>query len=531
MKELLLIFFGLLLAGWGKLPGQTAICHFDRPYYLPGQYIHYALNTGLETTDSFMLSMTLHDGERIFDQHFLQVKEGRGVGYFQVPFEFKPGIYYCQADVFTPTADAINILTTPVTIFSDDPRQAAFDFKLGEAPSGHLENSGITIEMDPVVHSRQNVSCHITVKGGQAGDYISIAVRDKQLYPAGNPVVTKENQEIQLPLLDYVPIRGNRIIQNTRPNPKAFLFACQPDAMNFRFNRVNDDGSFLIRMTPFFGKKPFYFIDNGGNEINISLSGITPLGKPAPTMLLDENLKSEVGSNLVRKKIYELYAQVEEVAVMDDLPVQEPVVPPDFDIDVQDYAIRGTLKDLLKEIITPFKFRKANNDQYQVKVLYEVLDLKYFYDSDPIFFINGVATRDYTFIANLPLQEIKRFKIYARLEKIRDLKLVDIGGVGILEMVDPLYTLTADQHLPSAEIQGIQLPYKYPVEADIASEVPQLKALLYWMPRARLDQQGSYHFVLPTSDDISQFEIEVVHGRLQKIGRSVFETRYHPVQH
>lgn len=526
MKNVFIFFPVFFLLSISQLTAQEVICHFDRPYYVPGQYIYYHMHTGSELTDSFIMSVNLHNGKFTFDQHFLMIIKGVGQGYFQLPFESTAGTYYFQADVFSANAEPINMMITPLTILADDPIADQIYSIATESSTDISDDSKILIEINPVAESRQKIDCRIRISDGRAGDFISISVRDKKLYNSGNTLRYRENINLKLPLLSYIPIVGKRTITNQRPNPKAFLFVAQAEELQFRFNWVNDDQLFFIRMTPFYGKKPLYFIDNGGNDIEISLTALTPLQSPDVNLISDPDLKYGIETNLGRKKVYELFSQVEETVLLDP-PLSLPNrIQPDYDIDVQDYAVRGTLDDLLKEIITPFKFRKESDDTYRVKVLYEVLDLKYFYDSDPLFFVNGMATRDYTFIANLPIQDIKRFQIYARLQTIRDLKLVDIGGVGVIEMVDPLFSLSADQILPSVEMQGLQIPLSYPVQADIKSKIPQLKSLLYWMPSAQLDHNGEYIFSIPASDDVSTFEIEVVQGDRKLVGRKEFDIRY-----
>ena len=160
---------------------------------------------------------------------------------------------------------------------------------------------------------------------------------------------------------------------------------------------------------------------------------------------------------------------------------------PNYDVDVQDYSVRGKLLDLLKEITTPLKFRKGKGDRYTAKMLYEVLGLKYFYSDNPLVFINGVASRDFDFVANLPLQDIKSLQLYSALQTLRALKLVDIGGVVNIEMVDPLFSLPSELRLPGAELQGLQLPAQYPIIANHESNIPIGRTILMMISRDRSD--------------------------------------------
>lgn len=514
----------LFLSGSFLCGAQKAICHLDRPFYFPGQNLHYAFYSEIALEDSCILSINLYKGKLELDQHYTYLKNGFTYGYFALPFDISQGEYFLQVSAFSSkSATLFPLLTTPFSILADEPVSDARVELATDALSDLTEN--ISIEIVQTSNRRQTNACNVTVPAGQAGDKISIAVRDKSLYPLGSTIRTQTSSEVDEDLLRFIPLKGQRKILNKKANEKAFLFACNPDQMDYRFNWVDPDGSFFIKMIPFYGEEELYFVDNGGNDIEVSLRPVCHLNEREIQLVDDASLGPVIEANNKRKKIYQLFSRVEESILEDTLHLNQPVLSPDMDIDVQDYAIRGKLVDLLKEVITPFKFRKDNDEQYRVKVLYEVLDLKYFYDSDPIFIINGIVTRDFTYIANLPLQDIKRMRIYSKLETIRALKLVDIGGIAIIDMVDPLFSLTEDQRLPHQLVQGLQIPAKYPVEVDTDSEIPQLRSLLYWMPNAQLDDNGQYHFNLPVSDDISTFEIEILHGKSGSVGRKELEIK------
>jgi hypothetical protein len=456
------------------------------------------------------------------------MNRGHGGGYIRLPFDSEAGLYHFQIDAFDEmTLEPVHLFHTAFSVIDESWIQDQ-DMRVASVPDQGISqnNEGIEILIDQEISSRQSPTCEIVVSDGKVGESISIAIRDKAWYQTGTTVRIQKNDGINGDLSEFIPLTGARKILSKKSNPKAFLFVCEPDNLNFRFNRVEPDENFRIRVTPFYGKKELYFIDNGGNEIDITLHSADDFQKSEIEVVQDRSLGATIKAYNERKKIYQLFSQVEESVVEMPGPGFVNPVQPDYDIDVQDYSIRGTLVDLLKEIITPFKFRKDNDDTYRIKVLYEVLDLKYFYDSDPVFFINGIATRDFTYIANLPLQDIKRLKIYAHLETIRGLKPVDIGGVGVIEMVDPLFSRKEDQKLPYATVQGLQNPIEYPIQVDTESKIPQLKSLLFWTPKAELNQNGRYVFTLPTSDDVSTFEIEVLHHQSGLVGRKEFSVEY-----
>ncbi|MCB0688365.1 MAG: hypothetical protein KDC53_17625 [Saprospiraceae bacterium] len=518
--------FALWIFG-GSLSAQTTTCHLDRPFYFPGQNLHYAFFSDLLVRDSCLIGVQFYAGQEEVSMHYALIKEGHGEGYFPLSFDVSPGEYFLQFTAFeAKDGDPLVLLTTPVTVLTDGELLDS-NFKIAIFAEDHFKDE-IGIQVNKTISKRERMDIIVTVPSGKEGDIVSIAIRDKELYPVGttirvNPLTGSEDSRSNF--LDFIPMTGERKILSNEINDKAFLFVCNPEDVQFRFNWVNPDGSFFIKMTPFYGEKDLYFIDNGKNSIDVSLTDKLPLVKQQVKYSTSQLLVPIVEANRTRKKIYQLFSNVEESINEDASSRSQNIPEPDMNIDVQDFSVRGKLVDLLKEIITPFKFRKENDGRYTIKVLYQLFDLKYFYDSDPVFIVNGMVTRDFNFIANLPLQDIKRLKIYADLKTLRDLKLVDVGGVGIVEMVDPLFALSENQRLPHRLVQGLQRPINYPVESNIQSKNPLLKSLLFWMPNASLDSAGQYHFSVPVSDDISTFEIEVLHPQLGLTGRQDFKVR------
>ena len=505
MKNQLINFFFLQLIFrvlypsfvWGQ--GHTVL-HLDRPYYLPGQVMHYVISINPPIQDTAILNVQLVSDQQSVMQHYHQLVNSAGSGYFPLPFDIHDGIYLLQVDLLSKSSGyPYNLVNTPVSILPEivplgfSAEVAAFD---APAPKDH-----ISISVSEQARPRQIVQCTVEVNGGLPNDLVSIAIKDKSFFKQ----IAMDVRSFRIPddpLLEMIPIKGVRTLLNEDPKEDAFLFAAKYNDLTFSFNWVDASGDFFIRFPIFYGKETLFFIDNGRNQMEVELAGQLVSPPKSVPIIASPGTKLGIETYADRKKIYQVYSSLEELTLQRDPKLSTNTVSPNYDVDVQDYSVRGKLIDLVKEITTPLKFRKGKGNQYTAKILYEVLGLKYFYSDDPLVFINGVASRDFDFVANLPLQDIKSLRIYSALNTIRALKLVDIGGVVIIEMVDPLFSIPPEIRLPGIEIQGLQLPAEYPITSNTESNIPQLRSLLFWQPNGRLGSDGSYIFDLPCSDDI-----------------------------
>ena len=506
---------------------DTVLCHIDRPYYFPGQIIYYSLSSTIQDPDSIVIQVQLGANEKATFSHYNILYNGEAHGYFQLPFDVPGGVYFFSINLFSGGQGLpVNLMERPISVVST---QSVNQGVAMTALSVHAQSrSSISLDGPTLVQARSTPTYSVKVEGGKEGDLISIAVRDLKFYSREQKSITiKYVEEIEGEIWQDIPLRGARILKAGKEGKPTFIFAIEPENMLFRFNWVDSVGNFLIKMPPFYGIKNLFFLDNVRNEFSVSLDQ-KQVDVPKN---VDYSNAVDLQHSLMRyderKKIYSIYASIEES--VEDLQFSSFPIPvkPNYTMDVQDFSVRGSLADLLNEVITPIKFRRKRKGQYDVKVLYEFLHFKNFYRDDPVFFINGVLTRAYNYIANLPIQDVKSLDVYSYLESIRDLKIVDIGGIGVIEMLDPTFKIPEEMVLPNVFLDGRQTPIRYPVQCDTRKTAAQLRSLLYWQPIARLDASGSYSFDLPISDDITSFHLEVLHHSSQQLVSQEIEVRFY----
>ena len=194
---------------------------------------------------------------------------------------------------------------------------------------------------------------------------------------------------------------------------------------------------------------------------------------------------------------------------LQDISEERQQAEPDYDLDVTDIAIRGKLFSVFRELVTPLKFRRQKDSTYHARVLYESAGIKQFYKRGPIFIINGQLTDDDHYVSQLPVQDVKRMKIYSELASVRSaFGPVGTGGIIEVEMIDPRYSVPENLRLPSVRVNGVQPPLQYPFRVGTASDKPRLHSLLYWHPIVLPNEDGNYHIMFEPSDDQTEYEVE-----------------------
>ena len=70
------------------------------------------------------------------------------------------------------------------------------------------------------------------------------------------------------------------------------------------------------------------------------------------------------------------------------------------------------------------------------------------------FVLNHSSTRNSSFVAKLPLEEIGFVRIYSGYDLLKDLSPIAFGGIVYIDMLHENYALASEQAMPSLKVQG-----------------------------------------------------------------------------
>jgi hypothetical protein len=170
---------------------------------------------------------------------------------------------------------------------------------------------------------------------------------------------------------------------------------------------------------------------------------------------------------------------------------------------VQDYLIFPTVAEMIREIIPPLYHRKTRKgDIVRVGLLPPMIET-----NDPLYIIDGMATKSTGFFLSLNPANIISIKVINDPKKLLPLGLLGRNGIVLVE------TKTGDAREPlddpAKKIIGLNraLPFKMPWQTSEILYTPFFRSTIYWNPTINTDSNGKATFEFNCTDDMGQMVI------------------------
>ncbi len=460
---------------------QTTSLHFDKPYYFAGEYIFFSFCNRELPDDKASVAIQLLQGEQIIDHQIAQINNRCGEGYLKLPYDLSSSVYQLALMIYQKGSLRQTMLAAfPITVFNDGDLPRLKTIGRDQARSMEIEPSNLEdiILLDDSIRFSLNIPEEFLEMARRT----SVSIRDLELFSTRSAV---RHQKAELagarPLSTGVPFFGSRKVLNPTGVQNNLLFAFNGDDLQFDGAKVDlPTGSFKFQLDSFYGLKHIHLIDYRQSEIQVE--SVTKAASPTSdtNLIVDRGILNHLEINKEAKVINQVFRQLNQTVALEPLANKSKVTP-DFNIDVQDYDIKGTVVNLFKEILTTLKFRQQRG-RLVPKIFYERNGIVKAYSRSPLFVLNGRATYQSELVAALPLQEIAAIRIYSDYEVLKGLSPIAFGGVVEIDMVDQNYFVDEKYFLPSLPVQGLQHPIEYPITLQPSPEVPKIGSLLYWNP-------------------------------------------------
>ncbi len=500
----------LYLTWTSQILAQVGAIQFDKPYYFAGEYIFYSIYLGDIQNPNAVLRVVIGDDQQVIANHLHRCSDGITNGYIKLSHTQTSGHYdFCVFAFHSISGRHISLYERKLTIVSTGSEKGeTMHFASEEKLRGSMD-----MPVEPSAHYlRDSNQIVVNLPNPDTSiQYASISVRSTDRSTPGGSIHFFNHALRSIHCLTDVAIAGYRKLGHSDPNRNKLMYGCHPNSLQFTLIQVQDSGRFVLPFNDLYGTQTLHFIDYLSLPIEIRPDQLDLSSSPGVSHFQESDF---IRDNFLRyqeqRKIFQLFGApprvVEEIVVEQERELPDP----DYDIDVQDYALRGTIVDLFKELLTTLKFRKKKG-VYYAKVLYESAGSKYFFNSPPVFISNGLATQDAAYISTLAIQEIKRIRIFSSLPVLK--KLVGghrIGGVVVIDMMDPLFTLPDETLLPSTSFEALQVPLKYPISYPADDSLPKIQSLHYWMPFLDLSQKTSENLFVLGSDVQGKKVVEIM---------------------
>ena len=502
-----------------SIRGQQGYLHLNQPYYFAGEYILYNVYLDAVATDSAVVQIRFGQDQNIISSHFNRVIDKAITGYIKLSHELEGGLYQMQARAFDQDgARSIEFFSQGFTVFDSE-----------QSPNPTYADHDAQRTLTSIPQPLEDLRVDLIPAAGQwkgrvswknfAADQVSVSIRQERRTDDQINCRPFSHQLDRTPLMTELPITGSRVLDIEDQNRSPLLYACHPKNLKFALTNVDQEGRFAFKFDDLYGDQLIQFIEYFGIDMDLSVDHFNNLGRAVFKEVADSLIPEMQRQSNERKKIFQMFGNSEMPIDLVELPSLINRYPPDYDYDVQDFDLRGTIVDLIREVSSPLKFRKRK-DGYIAKVLYEVGDYKYWFSAPPLFIVNGIALHDVSFVSSLVLQEIRRIRIFSRLETLD--KVIGghrIGGLILIDLIDPLFKIPDELYLPQISISGFQPPIHYPIKLPSDEQTPKISPVIYWDPKHPLMHKQAFEFSCPQPDLSSRYLIEVVaqneHGEVR----------------
>jgi hypothetical protein len=515
----------LLICCWCSLivvhAQERAMLHLDKPFYATGETIGFRLYLPAQGAKPKMsIHATLTNAKATLVQdHFFRIDDTAGAGSaFTIPLEWPSDLYYLVCTATDLSLSEAEIIQIPIPIVNDlQAFPATSNTESNDAPLDNVlghELQSLRVSIQPLTKSPlisgQNTYVQISVSdlnGQPVAATGSVSITDLDLIGASNTLHTGTTLKLGHDWQTDIYRHGQLLDVFSQPKILPLLAAGDWHSGHISFSKTDDKGDFSLKIDDYEGQRPIQILDVDGGEIQVKWK------KPV--------VRSQVFrlSTTMREYAYwsrqrRLIAQV--FPVSDHQVKAQSLIAPHFDIaqwptrrsyNVQDYQAFPDMATFFSEVTQLVKFTPAKGT-YKVQ-MYD-LEQGRNYNTSPLFILDGRATFDVQFIAQLSPVGIQSVDVLYGLKPLRKY-FPAIGGGGIIY----IRSLSGHRTLPEAAEEDIFslagfVSNKSLATTASASSGPIFKPLLLWDPMLRTDSQGKATLSFTGSDDRSRYRVQVV---------------------
>ena len=501
----------------------SCLVHLDKSFYVSGEVIWFKIYLPVETRGkAFNLQVGVigKNGAPISTFFLPTIGKTQANGSYKIPFDLTSGVYTLAFLALEKASkQPVVLASVPVSIYNDLEKLNPAELKVSEPVATSLtlsQDLQIEIVLDKEqYHSRESVQASIQVKdrnGAPVKADLSIAVNDwalagEAVFPANTLIqgntVTDNAFSDQL----FVPVKLLGEAGSQSQNLISIFF---PEDWQMLYTSPKQTELYM-EMPPFTGQRNIQFLGHPNPNIEIQL--LNPFKATAnSTLLYTPGILKYLEWSRQRKKIYQLYARVENQMNSATQIVGRPPLLPDRSLVMAEFEAFEDLATFAREISTALSFKlDRQTDRYQGR-MYNPGTLT-FYPSNPMFIVNGKVTRDADFVARLKINQIEKIDLYYQPEKLfANFKAIGRSGVVNIRTRTEI-AIPADEEADRFKISGLQEQTAFPmldIKDSTQKTQPHFRPQVYWNPSLETDATGKANFSFLQPDDWSNFSIEVI---------------------
>lgn len=514
----------LIPAGYSSAitSGQIVI-HTNQAYYITGDVLKYKLYLpqSFKNQDKVIRICFSKNDNELVNESFLKTGNSNSVSSeLKIPFDLSSGMYYLLLSSYNESLnEEVVLFEIPIPVYSD----LQNDLKSFQPHQGVIDNSSDKTVLEGNINintrkitRRDKIQGSIELTNSDSGNEISLSVNDIQFkIPEYKTVFTSDPIDSQLinGLSDKLYLSGQIVSAKNSEEKKFPVIAIYGrDENSFSYLQTDNSGNFHFTTDDFHGYKNIQFINYDNEDISVLVN--TPkISRPEPTLIVTEEILQHLELSRKRKKINQLFSVGSETQKFKQTNWEKKSIEDSKLFDFKKYESFENISAFFSEIMSALRFTKKEDGTYRAQVFNRDRASRGFYKGTPVFVIDGMVSKDASFVNALDYNKVNSIEIVSDIEILKaTYGPIGYNGIIYISTSLPAIRLPLNESNNVFTLKGFTSAAE--VEQDSFSEmgrrIPVFSSNISWLDDLVVQSDGSVQFEFEHTDDLGEFEIEVI---------------------
>ena len=528
------MLFSTILQGKSHENNNSFLIHLDKPFYITGEVIWYKLyypSTLAERTVSIKGILVGPNG-KVLERFFHKTEQSSYLhGHLEIPYNYASGQYQLVFNSnITEQDQEITLAEIAVPIYND--LEPLTNGSSTETTKSNLPNildlSELQIKLDLNQTSFQpraliNANILVTDKNGSpTAANLSVSVIDKKIASINKANYFFTTEGAELPATDLSGLAENVYLKGTifgdqqTPIQANVIGAYASKQNKIHYAKSNATGAFTLELPDFYKQQTIQFLpyEKEASDITVKILADAIPAKGSQALSYDDQILQQLKSSQQRKKMLQYYEHLAAKIELEEYVNEIQELKPNARFNIGEYEKFDRIYDFFSELITPLQFKKVKGiyiaSMTNPRARYAVLSKL---SGNPLFIIDGKATRDANFIAQVSMSNIESIELFYVPQELRkQFNILGLGGVVKINTIIPQFDLPEADKEDLFDVDGLQQIGKFsPFDpTKTKKNIPNFSSTLHWDHNIVISKQGKGSFSFYQSDDLGTFSIIVI---------------------
>lgn len=337
---------------------------------------------------------------------------------------------------------------------------------------------------------------------------------------AWNEILDQKKKEPEYPIINSLHFTGDAVFRESGkavPDSTMILFLLQNEIFGYEVYAVDGKFEWPVFFNFYGNDNIMYSMEHKGKRlqntmIRLAVDSLTGFrAEPSvATRQKDPYYAFSALTDVVNKSFSYGWAapELKKDVVNPNASFEDELYGADATIRVDEYVVFPTMEDLFREVVRFVQHRKIGGKP-TLRVLSS--DSNNPIMGEPLYVIDGVATRNTDFVLKMKPGEIATIKVINDVKKLRTMGQITKNGVVFFQ------TKVADMasRIPNEDIlvlRGLNKPIAFPVnklKPTASLRIPNLKSSLYWRANFERNERGMISDEFHSSDNTGSVTVRV----------------------